>query len=392
MKRVLAWLPLALALAGVGIAIVVVREHAAVVEGGIARGLFCGGGGRFDCSAVASHQTSWLLGVPLAVWGLLFYVATAGLAVAALALGRGRARAAELGLLLAVAAVVFDLYLAWTMVFQIGAICLNCVATYAINLLLVIAWWLRERQLRGEAAEAPRTAPAWAAPAIAVATLAALGVAGWLSWSPIGLTQRFAREETDEFLAQLDGPPAIDMSRFAGQPARGPENAPVRIAVMGDFQCHYCRALAAHVERLQERHRDRLRVWFVNAPVNSRCHPMIHTEAHEDACWLADAAECAAAAGKFWEYHDLLYHTIPHPQVTAATVAQRVAEIGLDPAAVRACVESGQGRAAMAADTTILRELALDSVPALVINGYVERGGIYPEALTDIVQALLRRQ
>lgn len=382
------WLPLVFGLTGIALTIILVREYITLTDGGLAEGLFCGGTGDRGCSQVAAHESSRVLGLPLALWGLWFYIAMSGLAGASLVLESTRLKVAKIGFVLATAAVVFDVYLAWTMVFEIGAVCRNCVASYAINLLLVVAWGTGVRLPRLE----PRpSAPRWWAPAIGVATVAALAAAGYASWTPLANIRRFAEEEAAAFLAQLDKPPVIAMNRFAGQPSRGPANAPVQIALMGDFQCMFCRALAAHLERLQERHNERVRVWFVNAPVNSRCHPLIRSEIHKDACWLAEAGECAAAQGKFWQFHKLLFVRIPHIQVTRQTVERRMIETGVDVGRMRACLESEFPRQAMSLDGNILRELALSSVPSLVINGHVERGGIYPDALNSIVQSLLTR-
>ena len=86
--------------------------------------------------------------------------------------------------------------------------------------------------------------------------------------------------------------------------------------------------------------------------------------------------------------------TMPLFAIIAAcrTVERRLAEAGLDPAAVRACIDRGEAREAMARDTTILRDLKLDTVPALVINGHIERGGVYPDALSAVVRSLLAKR
>src|SRR5690242_12231836 len=97
---------LGLAGAGVIVATVLLREHLTVLEGDIAGGLFCGGGGRFDCNTVAAHPSSWLLGLPLAAWGLAFYCVVAALALLASPEGPEAAAAAGAGSVLTLAAVM----------------------------------------------------------------------------------------------------------------------------------------------------------------------------------------------------------------------------------------------------------------------------------------------
>ncbi len=59
-----------------------------------------------------------------------------------------------------------------------------------------------------------------------------------------------------------------------------------------DFECPYCAAFAAKLDRV------RLRVAFRHFPVRSS-----HPRAWAAAC----AAEAAALQGRFWEMHDLLF-------------------------------------------------------------------------------------
>lgn len=72
---------------------------------------------------------------------------------------------------------------------------------------------------------------------------------------------------------------------------RGPVDA-VQVIVYGDFECPYCAALEAKLERV------RIRVAFRHFPVRS---------SHPRAWAAASAAEAAARQGRFWEMHDSLF-------------------------------------------------------------------------------------
>jgi uncharacterized membrane protein/protein-disulfide isomerase len=385
--------PLVLGASGIGVAIVLLREHLRVNEGGVADGLFCGGGGGFDCSLVAAHESSWMFGQPLALWGLFFYIVITALALMALLPGK-RQLTDRVSLALVLAAVALDLWLAWVMVARIGSVCLNCVATYAINLLLVVVLW-RLVLRRPAAVDAGSPAPTagsvwlWTKAAIVGAAVAGGVFAYNYTSEEVDLVREMAVVEADEFLAQLAQAPAIDMARFEALPARGAADAELKIAVAGDFQCAYCRSLATQLEKLLHDHPDRIRVYFVNGPVHKSCNPLVKSERHKDACWLARAATCAAAEGKFWDYHDLIYVALPQLLVDRAHVEEGLPSIGLDRERVRACADSDQAKAALDRDLAILAELDLKSIPSLVINGYPERAGIYPAALRRIVQTML---
>ena len=79
---------------------------------------------------------------------------------------------------------------------------------------------------------------------------------------------------------------------------QGPENAPAVLVEYGDFQCPFCGQAYPIVKEVQRRLDDRLCYVFRNFPV---------TQLHPFALQAAETAEAAAAQGKFWEMHDMLY-------------------------------------------------------------------------------------
>ena len=80
--------------------------------------------------------------------------------------------------------------------------------------------------------------------------------------------------------------------------AQGPADAPVTLVEYGDYECPYCGRAYPLIKQVQKRMGDRLRFVFRNFPLNT---------IHEHAGVAAQAVEAAAAQGKFWEMHDLLY-------------------------------------------------------------------------------------
>jgi NhaA family Na+:H+ antiporter len=88
-------------------------------------------------------------------------------------------------------------------------------------------------------------------------------------------------------------PPVGDRDHIRGRP-----DAPVTLVEYGDYECPHCRQVAPIIEQLWERFGDRLRYVFRHFPI---------TTAHPNAQLAAEAAEAAAAQGKFWEMHDRLF-------------------------------------------------------------------------------------
>ena len=79
---------------------------------------------------------------------------------------------------------------------------------------------------------------------------------------------------------------------------QGPLDAAVTLVEYGDYECPYCGAAYPIIKEVQARVGGRLRFVFRNFPI-ATSHP--HAEQ------AAEVAEAAAAQGRFWEMHDLLY-------------------------------------------------------------------------------------
>jgi protein-disulfide isomerase len=79
---------------------------------------------------------------------------------------------------------------------------------------------------------------------------------------------------------------------------QGPPDAAVTLVQYGDYECPYCGEAYPIVKEVQARMGERLRFVIRNFPI---------TTAHPHAEQAAEAAEAAAAQGRFWEMHDTLY-------------------------------------------------------------------------------------
>lgn len=102
------------------------------------------------------------------------------------------------------------------------------------------------------------------------------------------------------------GPGAARNDQFVfsddNDPSFGPAESQVVVRVFGDFQCPACRAAAAGFQYAKKTYGDKVRFVWNDFPLQS---------IHPNALPAANAARCAEAQGKFWEYHDKLYADQP---------------------------------------------------------------------------------
>lgn len=80
---------------------------------------------------------------------------------------------------------------------------------------------------------------------------------------------------------------------------KGPADAPVTIVEFSDFQCPYCRrSFETVVPQILKNYVAQGKVRFVYKHF---------AFLGQESIWAAEASECAADQGKFWEYHDELF-------------------------------------------------------------------------------------
>src|SRR3712207_2432708 len=100
---------------------------------------------------------------------------------------------------------------------------------------------------------------------------------------------------------------------------RGPVDAPLTLVEYGDFECPFCGRATGTVEELRARFGNQLRYVFRHVPL---------VDVHPHARLAAEAAEAAAAQGRFWEMHDRLF--AGQDRLTAEDLLGYAAATGLD--------------------------------------------------------------
>ena len=100
---------------------------------------------------------------------------------------------------------------------------------------------------------------------------------------------------------------------------KGPADAPVVLVEYGDYECPYCGRADLIIQELQERLDREILYVFRHFPI---------TSTHPQAQKAAEAAEAAAAQGKFWQMHHLLFSH--QNALEEAYLPGYAAQLGLD--------------------------------------------------------------
>lgn len=126
----------------------------------------------------------------------------------------------------------------------------------------------------------------------------------------------------------------------------------------GDYECPYCATAERFTHRLLERHAGELSLVFRHLPVG---------ELHPHALSAALAAEAAAAQGRFWEMHDVLFAN--QLKLEESDLIEYAALVGLDTARFRADLESRRFEPRVRECLASAAESGADRTPSFFLNG-----------------------
>jgi protein-disulfide isomerase len=140
--------------------------------------------------------------------------------------------------------------------------------------------------------------------------------------------------------------------------AQGHGDAPVTLVEYGDYECPHCGRAYPIVKEVQRRLGSKLRFVFRNFPLN---------ESHPHAQHAAEAAEGAAAQGRFWEMHDILFE---HQRALNDTDLTRyAASLGLDAKTFERELHVHKHKARVREDFMSGVRSGVNGTPTFFING-----------------------
>lgn len=179
---------------------------------------------------------------------------------------------------------------------------------------------------------------------------------------------------TPGVVATADGPvtPSMARLRLAAEPyaTLGDPEAPITVVEFADFGCEFCRLYHLRTfGALRAEYIDTGKVYYVfkDLPVTSR-----------QGALAAQAAECGGAQGRYWALHDALFAEPEAWYGGEAGALERIraaaAEVGLDPAALEACIAGGEQLANVDRNFEEAQTLRIYGTPAFLINARLLAG------------------
>jgi protein-disulfide isomerase len=159
---------------------------------------------------------------------------------------------------------------------------------------------------------------------------------------------------------------AVDTSSIQLRPSntQGNANATVTLIEYSDFQCPYCKHF--HDTILTNIITDYVKTGKVKFSFKN------YAFLGDESRWAAQAAECAADQGKFWEMHELLF---THQQgentgtFTKENLINLAKEIKVDNSTFATCLNQDKTLDRVQADITEGNQVGVRGTPSFLLNG-----------------------
>ncbi|HEY6644493.1 DsbA family protein [Povalibacter sp.] len=156
---------------------------------------------------------------------------------------------------------------------------------------------------------------------------------------------------------------------------RGPIHAPITLLEYGDFECPGCKQASGALKIMLARFPEQVRLVFRHYPLES---------SHPHALMSAQAAEAAAAQGRFWQMHDLLFANQRHLETKRLHGYAR--DLGLDMARFVAEMDDAVYLQRVREHIDSGKRSGVRATPAFFVNGVIKDVSFGMAGLFDAVE------
>lgn len=331
---------------------------------------FCSINNFIDCDGIAKTSASQFLGIPLAYWGMGFYLFVLMLLVVDYikrikfleffsVFKRPMAYISALGLI----SFVVSVFLALKSVFFLHKVCILCFFTYILNTLIALiatdftnggfVTSVKESYEDFVSGIKKYTVHFIVAVLIAVSFLAYATLAN--PYTP----QVKKLNSIKEYLKMTTNPYAVTGNNL------GAVNAPVKVELYSDYACPMCFAYNIMIHKAVKE-LGNIYIESHNLPLDKECNKYLSKQVHKNGCRYAKYAVAAKNQGKYWDMSTLIFEHHPKNDEQAIQLAQK---IGLDTERFKRDINSKETMNKIKSDIDYAVQNGVVGTPTIVIDG-----------------------
>lgn len=337
----------------------------------------CEPGEHTSCDKARESAIAKIFGLPLALYGYIFYGGIA--ALACLLLLSVSETATDLLFWGALAALALDIFLLVYSVFLLGGVCRMCAVTYVASLLITIGAYLVKK--RSEKMIKPESLSLKAKGAFGLVLLLTLS-SGWFfhlnaqekqNQQTQGKTaeeQRLRDQLNAEFYRQWKTGEVLGLDKpHSGN--KGAANPVLTIIEFADPLCPHCKEMGIVLGEFVKKYPDKVKIIFRHYPLDIQCNSAMKRAFHVGACDLARAMECAEAQGKFWQMHDAIFsqqEVFMRNPVTEKAIESLATSAGANATQLLGCFKNQATLPKVKADIAAGNKIKVTGTPTVIVN------------------------
>lgn len=341
---------------------------------------FCSINEIVDCDGVAQTTHSQFFGIPLAYWGMGLYVFLILLTLVDYlkkikflsfleVFKNPFAYISALGFI----SFAISMILLGISVFEIKKICILCLFTYILNLIIAfIATDFEDGVLKGIwssfKASVIDFVDALKVKKYLISFLSlALIASGVLAYTTLSFcfTPQVKRYKSITEFSKLKTNPFAVTGNILGDP-----DGKVIVNLYSDYRCPICYTQNLMIHRIAKELKG-FKIVAHNLPLDTECNRYLKHPFHEGSCMMAKYSIAAEDQGRLWDLNSELFEKQPKTEDEILKLAKSV---GLDTIKLREDANSFETSEKLSKDIDQATGLGLDGTPALVIKGKVYSG------------------
>ncbi len=331
-----------------------------------------------DCDAVARTNESQFFGIPLAYWGMLWYVFVFFMLKAKELKEHKLFKFMEVFknpldyiAVLGLFSFVVSIILLLVSLFEIKKLCIFCAFTYVLNLAIALvatrplkegSFWGSLKQSVTDFIDAVKIKHY--AIALVLVILAGAGVLAYTNTSLI-----FAPHVKNNKELQFYKEAKIEDYLVSGNQL-GVKDAPIKVNVYSDYDCPVCRYLHIQLYYLAKKY-DNVEFVHKNYPLDQNCNKFLPFPGHVNSCMKARYAEAAMMQGKYLDFAAHLFKEQPEDEDAVLDIAE---ELGLDMAKLKKDAQSKAVAEIIENDIKDALAIGLSGTPAMVVGKHKKMG------------------
>lgn len=331
---------------------------------------FCSINEFIDCDGAARSSVSQFWGIPLAYWGILFYILMLFLTVVdklkqVKLLKFLEVFKSPMAYIASIGTIAFgiSMILAGLSLFKIHKLCILCLITYFIDLTLALIASNGQFKLLVESFK--QTVLDFIAGAKQYTkTFIVLLIIAISFFAYSGITYNFVPHVKRQKSIMKYHDIKFNPYRVKGN-LLGVEKADVVIDLYSDYVCPICYMNNIMLHQAVKEFSN-IKIVHHNYPFDKECNPYITVNMHPNACFMAKAAIAAGNQGNYWEMSSLLYENQPKNE---EALLKLVDQLGFDKSKFLNDFNSKATEKEIEKELQEAVKLGIDATPTMYING-----------------------